>query len=71
METWIVLLFFALVIGFGFCRGFSKRSGRMNVLYIVCITISLTVLMLRSLSIVIGDPGVALTEFSQSMGWLD
>lgn len=56
MDIAIIILFFIVVIIFGFCRGIHHRTKSENAFYVLCIAISLSVLLLKSFDVAIPDP---------------
>ena len=62
MEIFFILVFFAEIFLMGFTEGFKQRSKRENVFYALCITVSLTVLLLKSMPLELPDPIHALVN---------
>ncbi len=68
MVIAIVCIAFALVALLGLWPAWKINSKRENAFYVVCIVVSLTIVLLRSMEITIPDPTKLLADWLRSVG---
>jgi hypothetical protein len=68
MVLAIVIIVFALIVLLGLCPAWKNNGKKDNVFYLLCVCISFTILLLRSVETALPDPAKLLVEWFHSIG---